>query len=400
MIANIAQVRTDGPPDHQHGRAFFVGRHAVAQLFLWSGLYYLFPALAAHILAETGWMAQHLTASFTAGFLLWAFVSPWVGRAIDRGQGTRAMRAGAVLGAVLLVVMSQAQSVAGFAPFMVLLGVPMAATLYDPCFALMLRRFGTSGGSSVAIVTLIAGFATLLTFPLVNWMLEHSGWRSVMLAAAALVLVAGLMIPSEGVPPAAANAPDPSPATGRASRNVLVIGLAFSFVMFSHAAVLFSLPVQLLEVPETAGFALILPALLGPAQIVGRLVCAPLVRHCNPVVAVRGIFALMLVPPLALLVLPYRVETILPILLLQGAGYGMHTILRPVLARQYIPPFRLGRDLGLIAMIGLVMMAMGPAAGGVLWQWAGFRALAGVLLAMNLAGLVLLLWLPRRGAWQ
>ena len=177
---------------------------------------------------------------------------------------------------------------------------------------------------------------------------------------------------------------------------MLLIGLSFATLMFSHAALLFILPLHLRKLPETADFALILPALLGPAQIFGRLVCAPLIRLFDAVLLARSVFGVMLLPPLALLVVPYQATTILPILLLQGAGYGMHTILRPVLTRNHVPPFRLGRDLGLIAMIGLVMMALGPAAGGVVWQGAGFQVLAWLLLAMNLVGVLLLFPLPRR----
>ncbi|MEH6786192.1 MAG: MFS transporter [Paracoccus sp. (in: a-proteobacteria)] len=382
-------------PALTRGRASLVGRHAVAQLMLWSGLYYLFPALTGRILAETGWSASILTASYTAGFLLWAFSSPLVGRTIDIGHGIVAMRCGALVGASLLVAMSQAQTLAVFAPLMVLLGASMAATLYDPCFAILLRRFGASAASPVATVTLVAGLATLLTFPMVGWLLQVTDWRAVMLAAAALVLAAAVLIPSEGAARPADRSRHDMP-RGRASPTVLLIGLSFATLMFSHAALLFILPLHLRKLPETADFALILPALLGPAQIFGRLVCAPLIRLFDPVLLARSVFGVMLLPPLALLVVPYQATTILPILLLQGAGYGMHTILRPVLTRNHVPPFRLGRDLGLIAMIGLVMMALGPAAGGVVWQGAGFQVLAWLLLAMNLVGVLLLFPLPRR----
>lgn len=375
-------------------------RHGLAQLLLWSGLYYQLPALLPHMPGD-GLELAHLSSSITVAIVIWAALVPWAGRVVDMGRGTAMMRLGGGLGALLLLAITVAP--APVVPVLIAaLGVPMAATLYDPCFAILLRTPGLDGSRAVTVVTLVAGLATLLTFPLAMGLAALWDWRAVMMVFAALVLVGVATIPSheerEVTPPRAAN-DDTAPVAWLA---IAIIALPFGLVMFSHAAILFLLPVALAD-QGVASWALYLPAVLGPAQIAGRLLWHRLSPHSRPGPAASILFALLLIPPVLLLLSGAHWPLVLVALLIQGALYGIHTVLRPVVAAAALHRATLGRDLGIIATVGLLMMAAAPALGTLVQQAAGYQGLIGTLLVVNLAALALsvlgLRITTKEGAW-
>ena len=104
--------------------------------------------------------------------------------------------------------------------------------------------------------------------------------------------------------------------------------------MFGHAVLLFQLPAYLLSRNGDAT-ALMLPMVLGPAQIAGRLAWEAAQSRVPVETAGLALFVFMLLPPLILLG-DSGESTVLAVLVLQGAGYGVHTILRPVLAARWL----------------------------------------------------------------
>jgi len=376
----------------------FVARHAVAQLILWSGFYYLMPALLPAMLADTGWSAITVSGAITAGFLLWAMLCPLAGNMVDRGNFGVAMRVAGAVGAALLLTAASTHSMAVACASLLLLGGPMAMTLYDPCFSVMIRRFGPGVQSRRAItsVTLVAGFATLVTFPAVAWMIAAGvGWRWVMALFAGMVLAAVLILPRDAddipVPAKAANAAEGCTGKGR---RTLAIGIAFALIMFGHALLLFQLPAQLVRAGGDAT-ALMLPMVLGPAQIAGRLAWQAAQTMLRLEAAAIGLFGLMCLPPMILL-LGDGMSVVLVALVVQGAGYGVHTILRPVLSAEWLPEAGFSRRLGVIAMTGLLMMAVAPLVGAWAAAAFGFAALLALVLLADLAGLMVLIVLAVR----
>ncbi|MBT0956719.1 MFS transporter [Alphaproteobacteria bacterium KMM 3653] len=363
-------IEGDGP---------YVLAHGAAQLCLWSAFYYVLPALSAPIVKQTGWPLEHVTWTYTFAFLVWALCAPLVGIGVDRGHGRRQMQVGGLLGAGVLVCLSLVQDRWMFSALVLLLGVSMAATLYDPCFSMMMRRLRARGADAVASVTLIAGFATLLSFPAVQGLMGVMGWQQIVLVFAALAVLGVVLLPKEagGVAPAVSH---PAPSL-RIGRGPALIALAFGLVMLGHGMLLFLLPVVL---AGSGGGVVLALAILGPAQIAGRLAWRAFGPRSPSAAAALVLFGVLCLPPLILGGFGPMRGVVYGALALQGACYGVHTILRPILAQQYLAPDRLGRGLGGVAMVGLLMMAFGPALGGVIWGMAGFGGLMVAVLALNL----------------
>ncbi len=364
----------------------YVWAHGVAQLLLWSGFYYLLPALSAKIALETGWSVLNISITYTGAFLLWAIMAPVAGMLIDKGHGRKVMRIGAIVGVVLLVGLSMTSNETVFSVLVVLLGACMAATLYDPCFSVMMLRLKSNGTNAIATVTLIAGFATLLTFPLVIGLSLIMGWQQIVLVFAVLASIGMFILPSEV---AAVGSKTQSRNKLPLERGPVLIALSFGLAMMGHAILLFLLPVALVSDSGDAQSGLLALAILGPAQIAGRTAWKYYGAAWSPRACAILMFALMCLPAALMLVAGTAQPVIYAALIIQGACYGVHTILRPSLAQRYLHPTHLGRGLGAIAMVGVLMMSVGPAVGGLVWTNAGLSGLMIAILVLNGLALVL-----------
>lgn len=368
----------------------YVKAYGLAQLLFWSAFYYLLPALSAQITLETNWPVLHISTTYTLAFLLWAVCAPLVGYWIDAGHGRGVMRGGAIAGIALMIAISQTSNKMVFSALVIALGACMAATLYDPCFAIMMRRLKKAGPNAVASVTLVAGFATSLTFPLVFALDTVISWQSIVLAFAVLAAIGVMLLPAEFEAKfEMTQAEQHNPSTIALGKGPSLIAVSFGFVMMGHVILLFLLPVALSRVGNNTNIALLALAILGPAQIAGRIAWL----YCGAAFSLQNcamaMFACLCLPSILLLLFGATTGVVYIALIIQGACYGVHTILRPSLAQRYLPAPHLGRGLGTIAMIGLLMMAIGPAIGGFVWTAAGLNGLMAVVLALNILALLL-----------
>jgi MFS family permease len=377
----------------------YVAAHGFAQLFFWSAFYYLLPALSAQIVSETDWSVLHISTTFTLAFLLWAVCAPIVGLLIDLGYGARVIRIGATVGIALMIALSKTSDRWIFSVLVVLLGACMAATLYEPCFAVMLRRFKKSGTNAVASVTLIAGFATLLTFPLVIGLSAEMTWQHIVLTFAALAVLGVVMLPfEEEVAPKLSQNQEKMPL----EKGPALIALSFGLVMLGHAILLFLLPMILVRANGDPSVALFALAILGPAQIGGRIAWKSFGAMLTPQNSTIIMFVCLCLPSSLLLLFGATTFVVYAALIVQGACYGVHTILRPSLAKLYLLPSHLGQGVGTIAMVGLLMMAIGPVIGGLIWTVAGLSGLMSAILMLNMLALllgVILRETPPRRPW-
>lgn len=358
------------------------------------------PAISAQIAAETDWPVLHISVSFTSAFLVWALFAPVVGMCIDRGWGGAVMLFGGIAGTLTLFFLSTVTDRWVFSASLLVLGMCMAATLYDPCFALMMRKLETRGAEATATVTLIAGLATLLTFPLVMALSNVMEWREIVLVFAMLAIVAVCLLPKQDRT-AARIETHHAPLQFSIEKGPVLIAMAFGLIMMGHAILLFLLPMVLAQGGGAGKMGIIAVAILGPSQVAGRLAWKAYGARCAPQACALLLFVVFCVPPILLLLSDQGTGMVYAALIVQGACFGMHTIMRPLLAQLYLPIEHLGRGLGAIATVGIVMMALGPALGGLVWSIAGFVGLMSCVFALNVSALFLIFILfqlsPDRG---
>jgi Major Facilitator Superfamily len=110
-----------------------------------------------------------------------------VGALIDRFGGHVVMPFGSLIGALGLVGLVAAQKPWLYFGVWVVLGVAMAASLYDPAFASIARIFGAAARTPITALTLVAGFASTVSWPATQFLIGSVGWRGTYLVYAALL---------------------------------------------------------------------------------------------------------------------------------------------------------------------------------------------------------------------
>ncbi|MGV7245208.1 MFS transporter, partial [Caballeronia sp. M23-90] len=110
---------------------------AIAQLVSWGSVYYAFSLFVVPMEQTMGWGRMSTNAAPSTGLLVSGLAAYPVGKWIDHGHGRRVMVAGSLLSAAMLLLWSQAHSLTVLYIVWVGLGIAMAATLYDPVFAVI-----------------------------------------------------------------------------------------------------------------------------------------------------------------------------------------------------------------------------------------------------------------------
>ena len=163
-------------PD-QAARGPAVWMLALGQTLSYACLYYIFAALILSWEADLGWDRALLATGPFIAILISAALAPFAGRIVDLGKGPEAMVTGAVIGAMALVLLAISWSPASYLVAWGLIGLAQSVTLYETCFAFLIRRLGRSARAAIVRVTLVAGFASTIAFPAGAALSAWIGWR-------------------------------------------------------------------------------------------------------------------------------------------------------------------------------------------------------------------------------
>ena len=363
------------------------------QTLAWASSYYLPAILADPIAAGLGVSKALFFALFSASLLLQAAVGPMIGKAIDRHGGRGVLVLSNLVLAGGLGWLALTDGVVGLAGAWVLLGIGMALGLYDSAFATLTALYGLEARAPITGITLIAGFASTLGWPVSALLNQHFGWRGACLGWAAVNLLIclpmnRLLIPRPAGPvrsAATAQTEGPAPSNGMA-----VLAFVFGAVGFVTGAMAAHLP-RLLELAgASAGAAIAAASLMGPAQVAARLFEFGVLKRLHPLVSTR--LALLMHPLGAGFLGALGGPAASIFALLHGAGNGLLTISRGTLPLALFGPAGYGLRTGIIVAPARVTAAAAPLLFGLLLDVMGMGALvvsAGLSLAA-LAALTLL----------
>src|SRR5262245_59535160 len=150
--------------------------------------------------------------------------------------------------------------------------------LYDTAFAALGRIYGLEARSTITGITLLAGFASTVGWPLTAWGAAEFGWRETCLAWAAAHIVLGLplnlLLPtSSNVVASADSGTKPHIPIDRA---MIVLGLAFAASWMVVTAMAVHLPRLLEAAGASTVQAVAAGALIGPSQVAARILEASL----------------------------------------------------------------------------------------------------------------------------
>jgi predicted MFS family arabinose efflux permease len=377
-------------------RHVVVATLGIAQTLAWASSYYLPAILADPIAAGIGVPQTWVFAAFSGALLIAAFAGPAVGRIIDRRGGREVLAFSNVVLAFGLIVLAVANGPSMLFTAWAVLGVGMALGLYDAGFAALTALYGIDARGPITGITLLAGFASTVSWPLSTFLNDTFGWRETLLAWAALNAVLGLplnlLLP---VPTRALRSTHRARASigWKPHKEMFLLAFVFAAVWFVTGAMATHLP-RLLELDGATPLAAIAAAaLVGPAQVAARLVEFLVLRRGHPLVSARFAAVLHPIGAIALTLLGPPAATAFAVF--YGAGNGLLTIARGTVPLAVFGPEGYGERNGLLGAPARAAQAFAPLLFGLLLDSMGVSAVY-VSAALCLAALAALFCLRAR----
>ncbi|MDH3288826.1 MAG: MFS transporter [Betaproteobacteria bacterium] len=382
------------------------------QTIAWASSTYLPAILAQPVAGDLGLSASTVFGAFSVSLIVMAIAGPSVGRAIDRSGGRNVLVLSNLVLASGLILLGFASSVVMVFGAWCVLGVGMAMGLYDAAFATLVRIHAGAARTPITGITLIAGFASTVGWPLTALVAEHFGWRMACFGWAAVNVCVALPLNLLCIPSVARDAhpsdqPDSSADgapgakstskwSSRKERRAFVLLALFSAATaFVTSAMAAHLPGLLLAAGATTVAALTAAALLGPAQVAARLL-EFLAAHrfsFHPLLTARIATALHPVGALVLGTFGGVPLAASGFAMLHGAGNGMITIAKGTLPLAIFGPAGYGLLQGMLGVLARAMQALAPYAFGLVLETFGVRAAIGLSAGLSLVALGALLGL-------
>ncbi|WP_136645984.1 MFS transporter [Tabrizicola sp. YIM 78059] len=367
-------------------RGWIVAALGVAQTIGWASSYYIPAVLAAPMAASFDLSPVWVFGAFSIAMVVSATIGPWAGARIDRIGGRGVLILSNLVFALGLGLLSLAASPGMLFLGWAILGLGMGMGLYEAAFATLAGIYGKEARGPITGITLIAGFASTVGWPLSGLMLATWGWREACLGWALIHL--GLALPlnallpkgTERIVPTVAETADGPPPSRRA---LWLLAFVFAVTWFNSTAMAAHLPGLLQAAGASGAMAIAAGALIGPAQVAARVLEFGLLRRFHPLISAR--LAASAHPLAAVCLVGFGGPAAYAFALLHGAGNGILTIAKGTLPLALFGAAGYGARLGWLNAPARVLQAAAPlifgaalAAWGLqaIWLTAGIGVLA------------------------
>jgi MFS family permease len=362
-------------------REFIAGRWravsvlGVTEILSWGALFYP-PVLTVPLIAsDHGWSNAFAMGGFSVGLFVGGLASRHVGGLIDRFGGHAVMPFGSLLGTAGLVGLAGAPNALSYYAAWTVVGVAMAASLYDPAFATLGRIFGRNARAPITTLTLAGGFASTVSWPATQILIDHVGWRGAYLVYAALLALVAAPLHAFALPrdraslDASENSSERTTIAPEIKAGSLLPahGVAFVLVATAFSAYAFvpsALSAQLLAIFERFGLApptvVAIGMLFGPAQVLARICELSFARHAHPLWIARGAIGVLAAAFVLLLLLPFSAALAASFAVMYGMANGLMTIARGTVPLSLFGAKGYGRLMGRIGGPFLVVQAVAP----------------------------------------
>lgn len=339
----------------------------LTQIIGYGTLYYSFGTLAPAMAAEFGWSEEWVFGLLSAALLVGGLVAPFSGRMADKHGAAQLMAFGSVAAALSLALAALAPNGIVFAAGLVAIEVTSAFVLYSTAFAALAQASPSGAQRSITHLTLIAGFASTIFWPITAALHDVFSWRDVYLIYAATNLLVCVPVHfwlAQGHRLRSAQRLETTATAAlvpvERQRPALVLMLAgFALVGFVSSAVTVHM-VPMLSALGAGEVSVIATMLFGPSQVLSRLINLQFGKGLSqPMLAITA--ALVLPAGLAVLLLttPW-LPGVAAFAVLFGLGNGIYSIVSGTLPLVLFGSAGYGRRLGMISSSRLLASAAAP----------------------------------------
>ena len=373
---------------------------AIAETITWAGIFYLFPAMLMRWEAYFGWSRVELTFGFTGALIISAATGIFAGRLIDRGHGRILMTASAFAGGFLIAMLPLVQQLWQFYLIWLLIGITMAGCLYEPCFAFLTHVYHPKSKRPIIIVTLVAGFAGTLCFPLSSVVSSHIHWQASVWVFS--ILVCGLSVPLFWYGTSTGSEQKHSPPTTRPTPLAKIIAplvwsptfwclvIAFACFSLNHSMIISHILPLLDSRGVSANYAVIAASSIGAAQVLGRLVLITVERRLSMIFISMCSFVGLLFASVNLAFAGTATIILCLFVCLQGGSAGIGSIAKPTVTAELLGSKNFGAISAMVSVAHMLGFAFGPALSSLIWSVTDYDTLikvTGTLAVVGVFGL-------------
>ena len=363
----------------------------VSQTLAWGSTYYLPAILAVPMAQDLGLSTGTVFAAFSSALVVSAVLGPAVGRRIDGFGGRDVLTVSSLVFALGLVLLGLAAGPMMLWAGWLVIGVGMGMGLYESAFSTLAGLYGREARGPITGITLLAGFASTVCWPITGWLNAEFGWQNACFTWAAVHLLLGLplnrLLVPVGIQPPAPRA-EASAAEGEATwLPMALLAFVFAVTWFVSTGMAAHLPWLLQIAGLSPVGAIAAAALVGPAQVAARLLEFSLLQRFHPLLSAK--LAVVAHPLGALGVITLGAPFATLFVLLHGAGNGILTIAKGTLPLAIFGPHGYGLRQGMLMVPARFGQALAPLAFALLIERFGTQALL-FSSALGLAALVAL----------
>jgi MFS family permease len=343
------------------------------------GAMFCLPVFLVPLTAATGWSRTGVSSAMTIGFLMMAASGLGWGLLVDRFGPRAVVLTGVILLSAGIALASRSPSLIAFQiAFGALVGVSISAIL-PPLMATVTRWFETQRSLAVSLVSAGFGMAPMTMSPFAAWLIARMDWRSAMLVIAGLVLA--LMLPAAflirkppslvavGTPRADEAADGRAMTTSAALRSApfLILAATNLCCCAAHSGPIFHTVSYAIACGVAPLAAVSIYSLEGLAGMGGRLAFGVLGDRLG---AKRVLVAGLLIQAFGALAYMFvgSLDQFYAVAALFGFTYAGVMPLYAVLARENFPARMMGAIIGGTSTAGSLGMALGPLAGGWIYD--------------------------------
>lgn len=371
----------------------------VTQIIGYGTLYYSYSILAPDVATELQWSQEWVFGILSVSLLAGAFLAPVAGHWADRFGAGGLMVPGSIAAAAALLFCALAPGRMGFAIGVMAMELASCFVLYSTAFVAIVQLGGRNAQRSITHLTLIAGFASTLFWPLTTYLHEHLSWREVLIVFGALHLLVCLPVhawltmlarkteTSQESDPAKVSSDAVSSARS-SNRSPLFWLMLAGFAI--EGLVLSAILVHMVPLTAAVGLGaagVFVASLFGPSQVASRFINMLLGQGVRQTWLALGATASLVSGLVVLLLSAPSLTGAIAFAILFGLGSGLMSIVGGTLPLELFGRSGYGAYVGWITAARQLSAALAPFGLMLLMGWIGVFSALWIVVAMGMLGI-------------
>lgn len=361
-------------------------------------LYYSFSILAPSMAQDFSVSNEWIFGALSVALLTGGFLAPWMGRLIDRLGAGRVMTVGSIIAATALVASAFSPNAVTFAATLTLIEVAANLVQYGAAFVLLVQLAPTVAQRSITYLTLIAGFASTIFWPITTSLQQWLTWQQIYLLFACLHFALCMPVHFWLARNLASKARTSSANGSRTitegtlprlfrRRGFMYLLIGLSFQSLIAAAILVHM-IPMLKGLGLAGSAALIGAMFGPSQVTSRLINMIGGKNLAPIKLAIISSSLMALAVTSLMLGAPFIAAALIFACLFGFGNGLFSIVSGTLPLSLFGSEGYGAMQGKIMSARLIVSAMAPFAMAFAMGHLGVKAALAIVIVCSVSSLI------------